>query len=94
MQHRQLPDGWDKDLPTFPADPKGMAGRIASSKVLNAIAPNVPWLIGGSADLTPSTKTRIEAKDAGDFSAGTTAGGTSTSASASWRWGRASTAWR
>ncbi|HEX8200048.1 MAG TPA: transketolase, partial [Isosphaeraceae bacterium] len=63
MQHRQLPEGWDKDLPTFPADPKGMAGRIASSKILNAIAPNVPWLIGGSADLTPSTKTRIEAKD-------------------------------
>ncbi len=69
MQHRQLPKGWDKDLPVFPADAKGMAGRIASSKILNTIAPNVPWLIGGSADLTPSTKTRIEAKDAGDFEA-------------------------
>ncbi len=67
MQHRQLPEGWDEDLPTFPADAKGMAGRVSSSKVLNAIAPHVPWLIGGSADLTPSTKTRIEAKDAGDF---------------------------
>jgi transketolase len=74
MQHRQLPDGWDKDLKEFPADPKGMAGRIASSKVLNMIAPNVPWLIGGSADLTPSTKTRIEAKDAGDFEADNYAG--------------------
>ncbi len=70
MQHRELPEGWDKDLPTFPADAKGMAGRIASSKILNLIAANVPWLIGGSADLTPSTKTRIEAKDAGDFEAG------------------------
>ena len=67
MQHRQLPEGWDEDLPTFPADAKGMASRASSSKVLNAIAPHVPWLIGGSADLTPSTKTRIEAKDAGDF---------------------------
>ncbi|MBV8678496.1 MAG: transketolase, partial [Planctomycetaceae bacterium] len=67
MQHRQLPEGWDADLPTFPADAKGMASRVSSSKVLNAIAPHVPWLIGGSADLAPSTKTRIEAKDAGDF---------------------------
>jgi transketolase len=74
MQHRQLPQGWDKDLPTFPADPKGMAGRVASSKVLNALAPNVPWLIGGSADLTPSTKTRIDAKDAGDVEAGSPGG--------------------
>jgi transketolase len=53
MQHRQLPDGWDKDLPTFPADAKGLAGRDASGKVLNVIAQNVPWLIGGSADLAP-----------------------------------------
>ncbi|WP_435006600.1 transketolase [Tundrisphaera lichenicola] len=67
MQHRQLPDGWDKDLPTFPADPKGLAGRAASAKILNAIAPNVPWLIGGSADLNESTKTEITAKDAGSF---------------------------
>jgi transketolase len=67
MQHRQLPDGWDKDIPTFPADEKGLAGRESSSKVLNAVAKNVPWLIGGSADLTPSTKTRISAEGAGDF---------------------------
>ena len=57
MQHRQLPEGWDKDLPTYPADPKGMATRASSGKVLNAIAKNVPWLIGGAADLAPSTKT-------------------------------------
>jgi transketolase len=72
MQKRELPDGWDKDLKAFPADAKGMAGRIASSKVLNMIAPNMPWLIGGSADLAPSTKTRMDYKvndieAAGDF---------------------------
>ena len=65
MQHRQLPDGWDRDLPTFPADPTGLAGRAASARVLNAVAKGVPWLVGGSADLTPSTKTRLE--DDGDF---------------------------
>jgi len=69
MQHRQLPDGWDKDLPTFPADAKGLAGRDASGKVLNVIAQNVPWLIGGSADLAPSTKTRLTFAEAGDFTA-------------------------
>ncbi len=69
MQHRQLPDGWDKNLPAFPADPKGLAGRDASAKVLNALAKNVPWLIGGSADLAPSTKTRLTFEGAGDFSA-------------------------
>jgi transketolase len=69
MQHRQLPDGWDKDLPSFPADPKGTAGRDASGKVLNALAKTVPWLIGGSADLTPSTKTRLTFDGAGDFTA-------------------------
>jgi transketolase len=74
MQHRQLPDGWDKDLPTFPADPKGVAGRDASGKVLNAVAQNVPWLIGGSADLAPSTKTRLTFAEAGDFTADTPAG--------------------
>src|SRR5207244_421527 len=67
MQHRQLPDGWDKDIPTFPADAKGVAGRDASGKVLNAIAKNVPWLIGGAADLAPSTKTRLTFDGAGDF---------------------------
>ena len=69
MQHRQLPDGWDEDIPSFPADPKGIAGRAASAQVLNAIAKNVPWLIGGSADLAPSTKTLLTFEGAGDFSA-------------------------
>jgi len=69
MQHRQLPDGWDKDLPTFPADPKGVAGRDASGQVLNAVAQHLPWLIGGSADLAPSTKTRLTFAEAGDFTA-------------------------
>ncbi len=70
MQHRQLPEGWDKDLPTFPADAKGMASRVSSSKVLNAVARNVPWLIGGAADLNESTKTEIQAEGAGDFEPG------------------------
>jgi transketolase len=74
MQKRELPDGWDKDLPQFPADPKGVAGRDASAKVQNAIAKNVPWLIGGSADLAPSTKTRLTFEGAGDFEAATPAG--------------------
>lgn len=59
MQHRQLPEDWDKEIPTFPTDAKGMAGRAASGKVLNAIAKNVPWLMGGAADLAPSTKTNL-----------------------------------
>src|SRR5580765_4934328 len=69
MQHRQLPEGWDRELPEFPADPKGLATRESSAKVLNAAARNIPWLIGGSADLGPSTKTRITQEGAGDFSA-------------------------
>jgi transketolase len=69
MQHRQLPAGWDRNLPTFPADAKGMAGRNASGEVLNILAQNIPWLIGGSADLAPSTKTRLTFADAGDFTA-------------------------
>ncbi|MDQ3746228.1 MAG: transketolase [Acidobacteriota bacterium] len=69
MQKRELPDGWDRDIPTFPADAKGLAGRDASAQVLNAIAKNVPWLIGGSADLAPSTKTRLTFDGAGDFTA-------------------------
>jgi transketolase len=67
MQSRQLPTGWDKDIPVFPPDAKGLAGRDASGKVLNAIAKQVPWLIGGSADLAPSTKTRLTFDGAGDF---------------------------
>src|SRR5207253_1484813 len=58
MQRRELPEGWDRDLPKFPTDAKGVAGRDASAKILNAIARNVPWMVGGSADLAPSTKTR------------------------------------
>jgi transketolase len=69
MQYRQLPDGWDKELPSFPADPKGVASRDASGKVLNAIARNVPWLIGGAGDLAPSTKTRLTIEGAGDLEA-------------------------
>ena len=69
MQRRQLPDSWDKDLPTFPADPKGKATRETSGLVLNALAKNVPWIMGGSADLAPSCKTRLTFEGAGDFSA-------------------------
>jgi transketolase len=64
----KLPDGWDKDIPTFPADAKGVAGREAGNKVMNAIAKNVPWFLGGAADLAPSTKTLI--KDGKDFERG------------------------
>jgi transketolase len=67
MQRRELPDGWDKDLPVFKPDPKGVAGRQASGQVLNALARNIPWLIGGSADLAPSTLTRLTFDGAGDF---------------------------
>ncbi len=74
MQRRQLPEGWDQGIPKFEADPKGIAGRAASGKVLNAIAKNVPWLIGGSADLAPSTKTLITFEGAGDFAAGSYSG--------------------
>ena len=68
MQHRQLPEGWDNDLPSFPADSKGLASRESSGKVLNSLARNVPWLVGGSADLAPSTKTRLTFDGVGEFS--------------------------
>jgi transketolase len=61
----ELPKGWDTDIPIFPADPKGMATRVAAGKVLNAISPKLSTLIGGSADLDPSTHTALKAK--GDF---------------------------
>ena len=67
MQSGQLPDGWDKDLPSFPADPKGMATRESSGKTLNALAKNIPWLVGGSADLAKSNKTNLTFDGAGDF---------------------------
>jgi transketolase len=69
MQRRELPAGWDRNLPTFPADEKGLAGREASGKVLNLLAQNIPWLLGGSADLGPSTKTPLTFEGAGDFQA-------------------------
>ncbi len=67
MQTGQLPDGWDKDLPSFPADPKGMATRESSGKTLNALAKNIPWLMGGSADLAKSNKTNLTFEGAGEF---------------------------
>ncbi len=68
MQHRELPDGWDNDIPSFDADPKGLATRKSSNKVLNAIAPRVPWLVSGSADLTGSASSSLDVEDAGTFS--------------------------
>jgi len=67
LHHRQLPEGWDKDVPAFATDPKGLATRDASGKVLNAIGKSVQWLMGGSADLAPSCKTRLTFEGAGDF---------------------------
>ncbi|HUE70354.1 MAG TPA: transketolase [Pirellulaceae bacterium] len=64
----KLPAGWDKDIPVFPADAKGLATRVSSGKVINGIAKNFPWFIGGSADLAPSTMTLMDFQDAGDFS--------------------------
>jgi transketolase len=74
MQRRELPEGWDGDIPIWGPDEAGLAGREASGQVLNAIARNVPWLLGGSADLSPSTKTRLTFEGAGDFSAGDRSG--------------------
>jgi transketolase len=74
MQKRELPVGWDKDLPVYPADPKGVASRDSGGKVLNTLAKNIPWLMGGSADLYPSTKTRLTFDGVGDFQAETRGG--------------------
>jgi len=74
MQRRELPTGWDRNLPSFPADPKGMAGRDASGAVLNVLAQNIPWLVGGSADLGPSNRTTLKFEGAGDFEAATPGG--------------------
>ena len=74
MQKRELPAGWDKNLPVFPADPKGLAGREASGKVLNVLAQNIPWFLGGSADLGPSNKTVLNFEGAGNFQAGSYGG--------------------
>ena len=69
MQRRELPANWDRDLPSFAPDPKGIAGREASGEVLNALAQNIPWFLGGSADLGPSNKTTLKFAGAGDFDA-------------------------
>jgi transketolase len=74
MQRRDLPTGWDRNLPVFPADPKGVAGRDASGKTLNVLAQNIPWFLGGSADLGPSNKTTFTYPGAGDFQAETPEG--------------------
>jgi len=74
MQRRELPAGWDRNLPSFPADPTGLAGREASGKVLNVLAQNVPWLLGGSADLGPSNKTMLTYEGAGSFQPDTPGG--------------------
>jgi transketolase len=67
LERRELPPGWDRNLPIFPADSKGIAGRDASGKVLNVLAQNIPWFLGGSADLGPSNKTTLTYSGAGDF---------------------------
>ena len=74
MQRRDLPTGWDRNLPVFAADPKGIAGRDASGEVLNVLAQNIPWFLGGSADLGPSNKTTLKFAGAGDFEPGSPGG--------------------
>jgi transketolase len=67
MQKRELPTGWDKNLPVFQADAKGIATRESSGKVLNVLAQNIPWMVGGSADLAKSNKTNLTFEGAGEF---------------------------
>ncbi|HEY7153289.1 MAG TPA: transketolase C-terminal domain-containing protein, partial [Gemmataceae bacterium] len=74
MQRRELPSGWDRNLPSFPPDPKGIAGREASGTVLNVLAQNIPWFLGGSADLGTSNKTLLKFEGADDFEARTPGG--------------------
>src|SRR2546422_2873514 len=69
MQRRELPAGWDRNLPVFPADSKGIAGRDASGEILNVLAQNIPWFLGGSADLGPANRTTLKYQGAGDFQA-------------------------
>ena len=69
MERRELPAEWDRNLPSFSADPRGIAGRDASGAVLNVLAQNIPWLVGGSADLGPSNRTTLKFDGAGDFEA-------------------------
>ena len=84
MRFRELPPGWAKDIPVFPADEKGSATRESGGQVLNAIAANVPWLAGGAADLAPSTKTLIKGAD--PFEGETSRAAISISAFASTPW--------
>ena len=74
MQRRELPAGWDRNLPSFAPDPKGIAGRDASGQVLNVLAQNIPWLLGGSADLGTSTRTELKFAGAGEFEPGSPGG--------------------
>jgi transketolase len=74
IERRELPNGWDRNLPDFPPDPKGVAGRDASNKVLNVLAQNIPWFMGGSADLGPSNKTLLTYEGAGHFQANSPGG--------------------
>lgn len=74
MQNRELPKDWDADLPVFPSDPEGKATRETSGALLNIVAQKVPWLLGGSADLDPSTKTHLEFEGAGEFEQGSYSG--------------------
>jgi len=74
MQHRQLPEGWDRAIPVFPPDAKGLAGREVSGIVLNVLAAAIPWLLGGAADLAPSTKTRLTFEGAGDLTSSNVSG--------------------
>jgi transketolase len=74
MARRELPPGWDAGLPVFPADAKGMASRVSSGKVLNEAGKRIPWLLGGAADLAPSTRTLLEFPGAGDFEPGSHGG--------------------
>ena len=74
MQRRELPDRWDRNLPVFPASSKGIAGRDVSGQVLNVLAQNIPWLVGGSADLGTSNKTTLKFEGAGDIEAATPGG--------------------
>ena len=92
MQRRELPAGWDRNLPSFPADPKGVAGRDASGKVLNVLAQNIPWLIGGSADLGAVEQDAAQVRRRGRLPGrAIRAAETCTSAFASTRWRRLST---
>ncbi|MGA9206257.1 MAG: transketolase [Terriglobales bacterium] len=71
MQMRELPAGWERNLPSFPPDAKGIAGRDASGQVLNVLAQNIPWFLGGSADRASSNRTALKFAGAGEFEPGT-----------------------